>query len=275
MQILDVSFAGPATLRIEHGDTSDKPKVRGVGDAFAAATEDDTSAHSGHAGPSMGGVSAVSTSSAAAASSATIRVTADSFTLTFRDAGIAQQAAAALLFQQAQYSAMQHWLRVGLHAGFRCDLISVSALPLMYDDNPFGGSSGGRDLLMRSHSFLPPHVLYSAASGSYSARGSGGGAGAAAGAGAPASSIAAASALAAGAAAVPYPWGDTAAAGAQEWGCLVALPASWGSVLDAAASSSGAAVGDEERGATPEELTCPVVLEHGPKALQVTIIQWH
>lgn len=71
---------------------------------------------------------------------------------------------------------------------------------------------------------------------------------------------------------MPYPWGDTAAAGAQEWGCLVALPASWGSVLDAAASSSGAAVGDEERGATPEELTCPVVMEHGPKALQVIMI---
>ncbi len=68
---------------------------------------------------------------------------------------------------------------------------------------------------------------------------------------------------------MPYPWGDV---DAQEWGCSVPLPAGWGPVLDAAAASEGGhgrRQDDEEPGVTPEELTVPVVLEQGPKAVQV------
>jgi hypothetical protein len=270
MQLLDVSFTGPATLKIEHGDTSDKAKIRAAGESLSAASEDDMYTP----GLSMGGAS-TSTSAAggppgssASTSSASIRVTSESFTLTFRDAGIAQRAAAALLFQQAQYAAVRHWLRTGLHAGFRCDLISVQALPLMFHDQhvPSTSGPGGQGALMRSHSILPAHVLYSCASGSFSGSGAGAGncAGRVSGAGLHAGGAAGT------AAAVPYPWGD---ADAQDWGYSVPLPAGWGSLLDAAASegSHGGRHGhdQDEQGVTPEELTVPVVLEHGPKAVQV------
>lgn len=253
---MDISFTGPATLKIEHGDTSDKPKVRGMGgDSLAVGSEEDLT----H-GQSVGGASIASTA-AGSPSTATIRVTCDSFTLTFRDAGIAQRAAAVLLFQQAQYAAVRHWLRNGLHAGFRCDLISVSALPLLFDDSqhPTHTSGPGRcdsHGIARSHSLVPPHVLYSCASGSYGRTSLSGGAGSGAGA------------ASAGSAAAPaaYPWGAGAVA---DWGCSVPLPAGWGSVLDAAASSGVAVSRDVEQGVTPEELTCPIVLEHGPKAIQV------
>jgi hypothetical protein len=278
-QLLDISFTGPATLRIEHGDTSDKPKVMGVGETLAAAAAEgsDTSASAqGACCVSVGGAPMAASAAAAPASNASVRVTYDSFTLTFRDAGVAQQAAAALLFQQAQYAAVRHWLRMGLHAGFRCDLISVNALPLLFNDSQhlahplcsFGGSG-----LARNHSLLPPHVLFSCASGNFGRSSLPGcaatpAATSAAGAGAGSSAGAAAGSIAGAAAAVPYPWDY---AGAQDWGCSVPLPAGWGPFLDAAAAASagGAGHGDDTPGATSEELTCPVVLDQGPKALQV------
>lgn len=229
----------------------------------------------------MGGASASTSAaggppgSSAGSSNSSIRVTSESFTLTFRDAGIAQRAAAALLFQQAQYAAVRHWLRTGLHAGFRCDLISVQALPLMFHDHSIPSTSGPGALgaLTRSHSILPAHVLYSCASGSFSGSGAGAGycAGRASGAGGHAAGAGLHAGAAAAAAAVPYPWGD---ADAQEWGCSVPLPAGWGPLLDAAAASEGSHGGrhgheQDEQGVTPEELTVPVVLDHGPKAVQV------
>lgn len=276
MQLLDVSFTGPATLRVEHTDTSDKAKIRGAADtSLPAASEEEPYAP----GPSLGGASIASSAapgpSSGSGSSASIRVTSESFTLTFRDAGVAQRAAAALLFQQAQYAAVRHWLRTGLHAGFRCDLITVRALPLMYDDHSSSltsASSRPGGGLARSHSLLPAHVLYSCASGSYS-RASVSGSGAGSGAAAIAASAAAgagaggAGSTAAAAAAVPYPWGDV---DAQDWGCSVPLPAGWGALLDAAAGEgAGMHMDEDEPGVTPEELTVPVVLEQGPKAVQV------
>lgn len=262
LQLLDISFAGPATIRIEHGDTTDKIKVRGVGDHSAAAQDDDLPL-----AQSMGGASAamsVATTATVSPSSASIRVTCDSFTLTFRDAGVAQRAAAAIMFQQAQYAAVRHWLRAGLHAGFRCDLISVKALPLLYDDSQHpthttgpGGLSTSKSGLGRSHSILPPHVLYSCASGSFGRASFSGGSGAGAAPGA---------AGAVSTAAAAYAWGD---ADAQDWGCSVPLPAGWGPVLDAAAGRGPARDGEDGPGVAPEELTSPVVLEHGPKAIQV------
>lgn len=261
LQLLDISFAGPSTLRIEHGDTTDKIKVRGAGDQSAALDEELPPTQS------MGGASvamSVATSTTVSPSSASIRVTYDSFTLTFRDAGVAQRAAAAIMFQQAQYAAVRHWLRAGLHAGFRCDLISVKALPLLYDDSQHpthttgpGGLCSSKSGLARGHSILPPHVLYSCASGSFgrTSYSGGSGAGAASGAAGTVSTAAAA-----------YAWGD---ADAQDWGCSVPLPAGWGPVLDAVESSGSARAGEDGPGVTPEELTCPVVLEHGPKAIQV------
>jgi hypothetical protein len=47
-------------------------------------------------------------------------------------------------------------------------------------------------------------------------------------------------------------------------------------LLDAAtatAAAAGSADGDgQDQGSTPEELTCPVVLDAGPKALQVGFV---
>lgn len=197
-------------------------------------------------------------------------MTYDTFTLTFRDAGVTQRAAAALLFQQSQYGAVRHWLRQGLHAGFRCDLVSVTALPLLFDDaanaasqHSSGHGAAAARALARSHSLLPPHVLYSCASGRTSFSGGLGAGGARSG---PGNGTGAGAGAEAG-----YPWGD---ASLQDWGCAVPLPAGWGPVLDAALSASrgGAGGGEDGPGVTPEELTCPVVLEHGPKALQVCLL---
>jgi hypothetical protein len=58
------------------------------------------------------------------------KVTYETTTLVFGSADVAQEAAAALSFYRAQCAALHRWLSLGLHAGLRCQLAAVDALPL-------------------------------------------------------------------------------------------------------------------------------------------------
>jgi hypothetical protein len=269
-ELLSISLCGPggASLRIEHG-AADKARLWGLTPAAAAATAAaaGSSSNSSEADVvTQGAGYAASVVSTPAPGATAVRVTSEAFTLSFADHALATKAAAAILFQQAQHAALRNWLSEGLHAGFRCGLVSIQALPLHFGEQHHRAAAGG---LSRAHSLLPPHVLFSAAAGSVAtsaagAPGTSGGAATTAGGAGPAA-----------AAAAPYPWADALAA--EGWGCSVPLPASWGAVLDAAAAggaAAGGAASSDDGGAdepdvTLEELSCPVALEHGPKALQV------
>jgi predicted ATP-dependent Lon-type protease len=82
---------------------------------------------------SSGGATAAAAGSSGASASgassgaASIRVTFDYFTLAFKDPATAQEAAAALLFQRAQYAAMRQWLyQVGCVARFsKCAVLQT------------------------------------------------------------------------------------------------------------------------------------------------------
>jgi hypothetical protein len=133
-QLLEVSICGNSSLKIEYGDSSDKPKLASaamIGAVAAAGTSSSSNEQrqpgnlaSSSAGAldvygggltSSGGAAAAAGWSGASASgassgAASIRVTFDYFTLAFKDPATAQEAAAALLFQRAQYAAMRQWL---------------------------------------------------------------------------------------------------------------------------------------------------------------------
>lgn len=64
-----------------------------------------------YGGASSGGAAGMSgAGSSSSSGAASIRVTFDYFTLAFKDPATAQEAAAAMLFQRAQYAAMRQWL---------------------------------------------------------------------------------------------------------------------------------------------------------------------
>jgi hypothetical protein len=126
LQLLEVSICGNSSLKIEYGDSTDKPKLASASMIGAVAAAGSSSSeqqqqpgglasssastvevYGGGVTASSGGAAASSSSSSTAAS---IRVTFDYFTLAFKDPATAQEAAAALLFQRAQYAAMRQWL---------------------------------------------------------------------------------------------------------------------------------------------------------------------
>jgi hypothetical protein len=124
LQLLEVSICGNSTLKIEYGDSSDKPKLASasmIGAVAAAGSSSEQQQQPGGLASTSastvevygGGVTASSGGAAGSnsnSSAASIRVTFDYFTLAFKDPATAQEAAAALLFQRAQYAAMRQWL---------------------------------------------------------------------------------------------------------------------------------------------------------------------
>jgi hypothetical protein len=142
LQLLEVSICGNSSLKIEYGDSSDKPKLASAAMIGAVAAAGGGSSSSNeqrqpgnlasssagaldvYGGVNSSGGAAVGAAAAAAAAAgssgasasgassgaASIRVTFDFFTLAFKDPATAQEAAAAMLFQRAQYAAMRQWL---------------------------------------------------------------------------------------------------------------------------------------------------------------------
>uniref|UniRef100_A0A383VP05 CRAL-TRIO domain-containing protein n=1 Tax=Tetradesmus obliquus TaxID=3088 RepID=A0A383VP05_TETOB len=250
-ELLEVSICGSSSLKIEYGDSSDKPKLAsaslfGAVAAAGTASSEQQQQPGGlasssastvelYGGASSGGAAGMSgAGSSSSSGAASIRVTFDYFTLAFKDPATAQEAAAAMLFQRAQYAAMRQWLYQGLHAGLRCDPVSLQALPLSRSSSsgsgskPRGPSQGG--------------------------------------------STAAATA----AAAAPYPWGSVSSG----WGSSIPLPASWAAYLAAAAASAEDAAADTSASASVaaadepeihmEDLSCSADLTQGPEALLFT-----
>ncbi|WIA40973.1 hypothetical protein OEZ86_004620 [Tetradesmus obliquus] len=135
-ELLEVSICGSSSLKIEYGDSSDKPKLAsaslfGAVAAAGTASSEQQQQPGGlasssastvelYGGASSGGATGMSgAGSSSSSGAASIRVTFDYFTLAFKDPATAQEAAAAMLFQRAQYAAMRQWLYQGLHAGLR------------------------------------------------------------------------------------------------------------------------------------------------------------
>ncbi|WIA20652.1 hypothetical protein OEZ85_005030 [Tetradesmus obliquus] len=157
-ELLEVSICGSSSLKIEYGDSSDKPKLAsaslfGAVAAAGTASSEQQQQPGGlasssastvelYGGASSGGAAGMSGAGSSSSSSgaASIRVTFDYFTLAFKDPATAQEAAAAMLFQRAQYAAMRQWLYQGLHAGLsKCR--EVLAVPAQKHK---AGSSGGK-----------------------------------------------------------------------------------------------------------------------------------
>lgn len=243
LQLLDVFVVGSTgrVLKIEYADSTDKPKLAssalvGIDTASLAATANGTSTNdpnslsTNSATLSEAYGTAASTAGITSVGAASLRVRYDSFTLYFKDPAAAQEAAAALVFHRAQYAAVQQWLHQGLHAGFRCDPIVLKAIPLALSNSTagFGRQTSGN--------------VQSSSGG--------------------ASSMAAA--IAGQNPAGLYPWGSVSSG----WGCSVALPASWGSILDSAAENIPADPADSPD-ISMEDMSVPLELSQGPQALQL------